>query len=137
MPDPKLSTRRTIVFAGGPGAGKTTRAKKLAGVLNRHVLHTDDLNDVLPWSQVNEQVSVWIEDPGEKIIEGVRSVYALRRWLKRGAPGAGETAVIYLGRGTREARKSEGAARLGEAVATIWQEILPELHARGVLVIER
>lgn len=136
-----LSGRRTIVLAGGPGAGKTTRAKRLAKVLGRRILHTDDLIAVLPWSQGNDQVSQWIQDPGEKIIEGARAVYALRRWLARGAPGAAETAVVWLGRGARDPDATEeqraGRRKLAEAITTVWKEILPKLRERGVLVIER
>lgn len=130
----RLSGRRTIVLAGGPGAGKTTRAKRLAAVLDRRVLHTDDLIRVLPWSQGNEQVSQWVQDPGEKVIEGARAVYALRRWLARGAPGASETAVVWLGRGRPS---GDGQRRLAEGIETVWKEVLPELRERGVLVIER
>lgn len=127
-----MTTR--LVIAGVPRAGKTT----LAGASARgfEPRHTDDL--ILPsvdWSEVSEIVaSRWFPLPGPWIIEGVRAVHALRKWLRAYATGVPCDRVVWLG--TPRIALTPGQASLAKACTTVWHETRPGLLARNVQVDE-
>src|SRR5690348_14855822 len=70
-----------IIITGGPLTGKTTEAHRLAaerGIAN--VRSTDEVKD-LGWSEASAAASLWFNEPGDWIIEGVAVPRALRKWL--------------------------------------------------------
>lgn len=72
-----------IVILGGPKTGKTTLARKLDEQCNHQpcgsLRMTDDLIH-LGWSEASQAASLWFDEPGPWIIEGVAIVRALRKW---------------------------------------------------------
>jgi hypothetical protein len=119
-----------VVIAGVPKSGKTT----LAGPCARH---TDDLlheASRLEWSQISDTVAAWFDAPGPWIVEGVRTVHALRKWLRAHATGRPCDRVIWMG--TPLVPLDRGQAVMGKGCATVWREIRPVLLARGVAVEE-
>jgi len=114
-----------VVICGGPNSGKTT----LANSMNRFVRHTDDLMS-LGWSPASEAASAWFDAPGLWVVEGVAAPRALRKWLKRNPEGKPCDEVIYLT--AIHGSLSEGQSRMRKGVKTVFLQILPELHSRGV-----
>lgn len=80
-----------IAITGGPRTGKTTLAGDLEysglpaglGTLQQparwNVRHTDDLIH-LGWSEASQAASLWFDEPGPWIVEGVAVSRALRKW---------------------------------------------------------
>lgn len=123
-----------LVIAGVPKAGKTTLANTLAvGVVVRH---TDDLlYDVsrLEWSLISATVATWFDAP-DFLVEGVRSVHGLRKWLAAHPDGRPCDRVIWLG--TPRVPLTRGQETMSKGCATVWREVRPLLLARDVQVEE-
>jgi len=124
-----------LLITGGPGTGKTT----LAGILAREhgvpVYHTDDTID-LGWSDASAEVSRWLDRHLPPwVIEGVAVPRALRKWLAAHPEGKPADELIVLTHAHRDL--APGASRMARGVATVLDEILPELAARGVKVTSR
>jgi len=115
-----------IVIAGVPRAGKTT----LAGPCARH---TDDLIR-MEWHVVSDTVATWLDLPGPWIVEGVRAVHALRKWLAAHPEGKPCDRVVWLG--TPRVPLTRGQDVLAKGCLTVWREVRPLLLARNVQVEE-
>lgn len=68
-----------ILIMGVPRAGKTTLAQSIK---KGPVLSTDDTIDMNDYSAQIDEVVSWLDRPGPWVIEGVLTVYALRRYLR-------------------------------------------------------
>lgn len=132
-------TRRVIVIAGGPGAGKST----LAAGLSSFVRSTDELMS-LPWEQQSEQVAAWILTPLEArhsnaphVIEGVRVLSGLRKAMARATPAelAHVERVIFV-HGTRRDLAPQ-ARRLADRIAAEWPAVSYRLRVSGIEVEDR
>ncbi len=132
--DPSLSVVKQLVIAGVPSAGKTTISHMLVQLSQARLRHCDELIDTgLDWSAQSLEVSTWFDEPGPWIVEGVASVRALRKWMKREPDGKPCDAVLWLGDPVVEI---EGRVLgLAKGCRTIWEEIKPELVSRGVEII--
>jgi hypothetical protein len=122
-----------IVIAGGPRCGKTTLSRRIAAIMGLDLLavrHTDDLVGVLEWSEASAQVAEWLEAPGPFICEGVAVPRALRKWLAAHDTGAPCDVLLYLTEPFETLLK--GQAAMAKGCRTVFDEIEPELRARGV-----
>ncbi len=124
------------MIAGVPRAGKTTLAAHVAADTGVVARHTDDLlhERMIAWSQISETVVGWFDNPGPWIVEGVRTVHALRKWLRAHATGAPCDRVVWLG--TPRVALTKGQAAMARGCETVWREIRSEIVARGVHVEE-
>lgn len=123
-----------IAITGGPGTGKTTVAREAAERYGRPVRHTDDLIVDFDWSQASDHASRWFDEPGPWIIEGVAVPRALRKWLAAHPGKPLNIMVIYLQQVLQPQTITKGREIMARGVATVWQEILPELQRRGARV---
>jgi hypothetical protein len=136
-----------ICITGGPRTGKTTLARHLAetgefrwdpklsetqayGMGLDRLRHTDDLIH-LGWSEASQAASLWLDEPGPWIIEGVAVSRALRKWRDR-HPGQRPPVdrVIFL----THPHESVGAGHvtMAKGVATVHDEIRDWLEQHGV-----
>lgn len=135
-----------IAITGGPRTGKTTLADQLwngvaiaAGVADPMqrgrgadlVRHTDDLMH-LGWSEASQAATLWLDEPGPWIVEGVAVSRALRKWHDQ-HPGERPPVdrVIYL-REPHDAL-SKGQAAMAKGVASVHAEIEGWLRQHGVI----
>jgi len=125
---------RKLAIVGGPRTGKTTLAARLGEERSCPVLGTDALIGTHGWSDASEEASTWFDRPGSWVVEGVATVRALRKWLRRHDDGAPvDTVVICDVPRKQEARH----VPMAKGVATVWAEIAPELERRGVAVVRQ
>jgi hypothetical protein len=117
-----------VLIAGVPRAGKTTFASSFSG----EVLHTDDLIETHDWSGASAQAAEWMSRPGARVIEGVAVPRALRKWLAANAEGKPADVVYFLDE--PHVNLQHGQIAMAKGCRTVWNEILPELRARGVEV---
>ena len=118
-----------VLIAGGPRTGKST----LAGTLGLPVRSTDSVIE-LGWSQASAEVAVWLDSAGPWCIEGVAVVRALRKWLRAHATGKPCDRVVMLTAPRVEWTRGQHVMAVG--VATVWDNLKPELQARGVVIEE-
>lgn len=125
-----MTTR--LIIVGGPQTGKTTLAMRMGKELGLLVRHTDDLIATHDWSGASLAASLWFEAPGPWCVEGVATVRALRKWIATHADGVPADRVLFLDEPWIEMTKGQQAMTKG--VATVWAELLPELHRRRVQI---
>jgi broad-specificity NMP kinase len=123
-----------IVICGGPKTGKTT----LSQTLKPQVFHADDYIH-LGWSEASQAIADLFDQYAASawVIEGVACVRALRKWLDSHPTGKPCDRVILL----MEVKSMDGYtsrhSSMSAGVHTVFQEIEPELLARGVEVIRQ
>ena len=122
-----------VAIAGVPRSGKTTLARTIAKEWKVAIWQTDSLIG-LGWSEASEAASLWFDDPGVRIIEGVAIPRALRKWLKRNPEGKPVDKIIYLSK--PHVALSKGQRRMAKGCMTVWLEIVPELRRRGIEIQE-
>ena len=83
-----------VIVAGGPGTGKSWLGRELLNEAAKvDLLSTPALLRADPislggdatredWEGNSVEVAAWFDRPGNWVIEGVKTVYALRRWLQ-------------------------------------------------------
>jgi hypothetical protein len=121
------------VVAGGPRAGKSHLAERLSELTATRRRGTDELV-TLGWSEGSEAASHWFDEPGPWIVEGVAMSRALRKWLARNPTGAPADTIVHLN--APAAVRSRGQHVMALGCQTVWEDILPELQARGVHIID-
>ena len=122
---------RRIVIVGGPRTGKSTFAERVAA--GAVVRHTDDLIADHDWSGASEAASKWLGGTEPVVVEGVRTVHALRKWLARN-PGSELPCDEVVVLETPKVATTSGQNAMGKAVKTVLREIEPELLRRGVRI---
>jgi hypothetical protein len=122
-----------LVIAGIPSGGKTTKSSALAAISGARVLHTDDLISTHEWSAASLEVSEWFDRPGPWIIEGVATVRALRKWLKRAPMGKPCDAVLWMDHPFQTL--DGGRFGMARGCFTVWYEVRPILIDRGVEIL--
>jgi hypothetical protein len=128
--DSQLTGAHRVVIVGGPLTGKTTLARRLG---SSRVRSTDELRH-LDWSEVSAAAALWLDEAGGWVIEGVAMARAIRKWL-RAHPSAPIDFVIVLASQPRGER-TKGQASMAKGVATVWDEIVTEVLARGARVLK-
>jgi hypothetical protein len=118
-----------VCIGGGPRTGKTTTAKLCAGSLR----HTDDLID-LGWHEASAQAAAWMTEPDPWVIEGVAVARALRKALAA-SPDAPCDVLVWMSAPYEPL--TPGQASMAKGCETVLAEILPELRARGVTIVDR
>ena len=121
-----------ICIAGVPRAGKTYLAAVVGKRIALKPRSTDDLIKTHAWSDASAEVARWL-DLSTYVIEGVAVGRALRKWMAANA-GKPCDAVVWMPVPRDELTK--GQAAMAKGCITVWTEILPELVARGVLVLD-
>lgn len=130
-----LAEHPRVVIAGGPRTGKSTVAVRAGERHGRAVKHADSLIGKLDWSEASKEVSQWVGESGEWIVEGVSAPRALRKWLDANPDKKLDATVVHFRDPVQI--QSDGQRTMAKGVETVWQEILPELQRRGVTIIER
>jgi hypothetical protein len=82
---------------------------------------------------MSQTVSDWFDVPGRWVVEGVATVRAIRKWLAAHPDEPVPFAIIVLSAPAQQ--RSAGQAAMAAGVTTIWNEIAPELEARGATVV--
>lgn len=86
------------------------------------------------WSEQSRQAAVWFERPDSALcIEGVAVPRALRKWLRAHAQGKPVDELHILTRPYLPL--SQAQVHMQKGIATVLEEIVPELHARGVRIV--
>lgn len=125
-----------VLIAGGPQTGKTALAERAAHELKREATSTDWLVQSHEWSESSLAVSHWFDDERPPwIIEGVAVPRALRKWLARNPEGTPADLVVWLDEPVTH--QTPGQAAMHKGCCTVWNQILPELQARGQRVLCR
>jgi hypothetical protein len=124
-----------VAIVGGSRTGKSTLAHRIGVDCAVQVRNTDDLIRDHDWSAVSLEVSRWLDEPGEWIIEGAAVVRALRKWMRLHPGGSLDgLLVVYLDHHVTSVTR--GQATLSKGVRAIWREIEDELRARGARIVE-
>lgn len=133
-----------ICITGGPLTGKTTLARELwqSAIVEPCLMHTDDLIERTKhlgkdaWSEMSRLASLWLDEPGPWIIEGVAVSRALRKWRAAhpGAPAPLDR-LVYLT--APHGNRSKGQIAMGKGVETVHAEILPWLIDSGVQIVNQ
>lgn len=120
-----------IAIVGGPRTGKTTLGLDLAVRSGTALLSTDSLI-ALGWSEASQEVAArMLTTDRDLIVEGVAVARALRKALTQ-TDGRPCDRLVVLERAHVEL--SAGQRAMAKGVATVLDEIMPELRARGVEV---
>jgi hypothetical protein len=120
-----------VVVAGGPRAGKSTLARAIAG---KHRIHNGEELVGIDWSAGSLTASLWLSEPGPWICENVAMARALRKWLERNPEGLPADIIIQLQEPVVERSRGQHVMALG--CLTVWNQIKPELEARGARILE-
>jgi len=129
-----------IVICGGPRTGKTLLANRMfVGEVPPRLhpnhpapRHTDDLI-ALGWSEASAAAALWLDEPGQWIIEGVVLARALRKW-REAHPGEPPPVDRVIRLTTPHVELTKGQAAMAKGEATVWQEI--EAWIEGVVRVE-
>lgn len=125
-----------LAIAGGPRSGKTTLATELALRSGTALLSTDDLIG-LGWSEASQAVAArMLTATADLIVEGVAVARALRKVLAQTAGRPCDRLVLLAGRRREAGPASPGQVAMAKGVDTVLAEILPELAARGVELVD-
>jgi hypothetical protein len=88
----------------------------------------------LGWSESSQAASLWFDEPGRWIAEGVAMARALRKWLARNAAGAPADLIVWINEPVVARSRGQHVMALG--CQTVWSEIRDELLNRGQRIIE-
>ncbi len=131
------ATQCRIAIAGVPKAGKSTRAAVIGMNAMLEPRSTDELVK-MEWSAASAEVADWMQDSndGPWIIEGCTVGRAIRKWFTAGQwPMPARPCDVLIWMPTPLEILSTGQQRMATACHTIYDEILPMVHDRGVRVL--
>ncbi len=118
-----------VVIAGGPRVGKSTFALELSKVKSLALRSTDDLMK-LDWHRVSDEVARWFDESGPWVIEGVRTIHALRKWLQTHPEGKPCDVVFWMDH--ERCQLTSGQTTMARGCKTIWDEIRECLEERKI-----
>jgi hypothetical protein len=126
-----------VVIVGGPKTLKTTIATLARERFKIKVRHADSLLGTMggppdEWSATSEVVSEWFDAPGRWLVEGVVTARAIRKWLAAHPDEPVPFTIMVLS--TPVQARGKGQASMAASITTVWNEIEPELEARGASV---
>ena len=121
---------KRIAITGGPGAGKTTYANRLAEKLGVEVIHTDDYIP-MGWSEASLHAADVMSKPTTVITEGVAVPRALRKMLEARPEVKPVDEVVIVQRAGASTLTKDQAA-MAKGVSTVLSEIRPALQKLGV-----
>ncbi len=126
-----IGRSKRVIIAGGPRVGKTTLAAKACN--DHRVRSTDELIH-LGWSGASEAASKWFNAGGRWIVEGVATPRAMRKWFEQNARGTPCDLAVWL----QEEKETTSLQqkKMAHECSMVWAEILPELMARNVVILE-
>lgn len=110
---------RTLII-GWPRTGKTTLAQEMGGGRS-----TDEVMS-MGWSEASEEVSKWLDQPGDFIIEGVALPRALRKWQERNPGEKPPVDKVILLNNPHETL-TDGQIAMGKGMDTVMSQVLPWL----------
>lgn len=117
---------KRVAICGVPRAGKSTLSREMGDERS-----TDDIIG-LGWSEASAEAARWFDDEGPMVVEGMTVPRALRKWLAANPEGRPVEEVRWLG--TPREVLTSGQANMGKGARTVFEEILPELRRRGVVI---
>lgn len=120
-----------IAICGGPRTGKSTHALELNKSLALPVRATDDLMHQ-QWDTVSDVIAGWFDEPDSMIIEGVRAIHGLRKWLTSHPTGKPCDKLIWMSHPKTELTKGQLSMHRGCNTIFIEQGIQGILLLRGV-----
>lgn len=120
-----------IVIGGGARCGKTTLAERMAADLQLPVYHADDLMH-LGWSEASDAFADVIAHGRDGIYEGVATVRALRKLMKR---SRARPCTRYIHLTTPRVTLTDKQHALNTAVQSVYRELHLPLRARQVDVV--
>jgi hypothetical protein len=128
----------SVIIAGSPRSGKTTLADALAKRLGLTLGHTDDLVPTHGWSDASAEVAHWMAGtslfrPGFRpsLIEGTTAIRAARKFMAADPAGKPCDLVVWMPY-PRVPLEKPGQRSMAAGCLTVYNEILPQLQARGV-----
>lgn len=121
-----------IVICGIPKSGKSTLALGLSTLTGYRVFHCDSLKH-LPWSEQSEKIIELFTVEGSIIIEGVKTVYSLRKWKDRN-PDKGCPIDCYVWLDKAKVPLSREQEALGRGMAVINRNIATWVPKGGLEV---
>ena len=124
-----------LVIGGGCRCGKTTLADVLGELHGLPVYHADELAD-LDWSAASDAFADVIAYGRDGIYEGVATIRALRKLLRRTPPGRVPPCTSYLHLRLPFVALTPAQRAMNAAVDSIWRDVEPRLRARGVGMYE-
>jgi adenylate kinase family enzyme len=109
-----------VLIIGWPKTGKTTLAKEMGGGRS-----TDEVID-MGWSEASEEVSNWIDNPGDWVIEGVALPRALRKWRDRNPDKKLPVDKVIVLRSPHEPLTPQQIT-MGKGMDTVMSQVMPWL----------
>jgi adenylate kinase family enzyme len=121
-----------LIIIGGPKTGKTTLARAATG--DTPAYHTDDLIPGRSWADQGDAAFMMLcranlDDPDGFVYEGVLAVRALSRWLKSRTDSPCDQLLVLT---VPRVSQTPEQQRLGKAIMTQFQPLIPGLRALGV-----
>jgi adenylate kinase family enzyme len=123
-----------IIITGVPKSGKSTLAVKWAEEKNQQLCRTDDMIEMMEWSEISNEIAKWIEGGDDEIIEGVAAVRGMRKWLKA-HPDKQLPNLIFIFLYRPKIELTPGQVSMAKAVITIWEEIREDLQNRKAIIL--
>lgn len=119
-----------LLIGGGARCGKSTLAELIGRELALPVYRADDLIH-LGWSEASEAFADVIAHGRDGIYEGVATVRALRKLMKR---SKARPCTRYIHLSTPRVTLTDKQIAMNRAVESVYREVFPKLRVRGVEV---
>ena len=130
---------KRILIVGGPRTGKTTLSRELQEETRLPTFHTDDFLHLKDFRAQTTATTNWLLVEPDYIVEGVHTVYALRRLLEEryeGEKPAPLPDLIHFCEKPFE-RLHTGQERLWRGVNTVMYDLLERFPDLRSLTISR
>jgi len=122
-----------IAIVGGPRTGNSRPARAVALALGLPLVSTDDFIG-MGWSQASQHVADMLADGAPRVVEGVAVARVLRKALRdRPEERPVDRLVILI---VPKVEQTEGQRVMASGIDTVLDEILGELQALGVVVVQ-
>lgn len=122
-----------IAIVGGPRTGKTQAARAVALATGLPLVSTDDFI-AMGWSQASQHVADMLADGAPRVVEGVAVARALRKALRDRPDERPIDRLVILT--VPKVEQTDGQRVMASGIDTVLDEILGELQALGVVVVQ-